>query len=64
MKDLGPISGSPAQDLAKGQGIARESDFESQRGLITELPWYWGKQRLLEGTNKILCAPGPRGKKQ
>ena len=23
-----------------------------------------GKQRLLEGTNKILCIPGPRSKKQ
>ena len=34
------------------------------RILIAELPQDWGKQRLLEGTNKILCIPGPRSKKQ
>ena len=32
------------------------------RILIAELPQDWGKQRLLEGTNKILYALGPRGK--
>ena len=33
-------------------GIPRESDFEGQWDLITKLPQDWGKQRLLEGTNK------------
>ena len=27
--------------------------------MITELPHYWGN-RLLEGTNNTLCAPGER----
>ena len=30
--------------------------------MTTELPQYWGN-RLLEGTNKTLCAPGPRRKR-
>ena len=41
----------------------RESDFEGQWDVIIELPEYWGK-RLLEGTNKTLCALGPRRKEQ
>ena len=32
--------------------------------LTTQLPLDWRKQRLSEGTNKILCAPGPREKEQ
>ena len=44
---------------AKGLGIPKESDFEGQQDLITGLPQDWVKQRLLEGTNKILWAPGP-----
>ena len=49
----------------KGLGIPRESDFKDQQDLITRLPQDWGKQTpLLEGTNKILHAPGPRGKEQ
>ena len=31
--------------------------------MITELIQDWGK-RLLEGTNKTLCTPGPRRKEQ
>ena len=46
-------------DLAKGLRIPREFDFGGQWDLTTELPQYWGN-RLLEGTNKTLCAPGPR----
>ena len=58
MKVLGP------GDPAKGLEIPRESDFEGQWDLITALMQAWGKQRLLEDTNKILCAPGPRRKEQ
>ena len=56
---IGPTSGPAFPNLgnpAKGLGIPRESDFEGQRNLITELPQDRGKQRLLEGTNKP-CAP-------
>ena len=56
---IGPPSGPAFPNLgdpAKGLGIPRESDFEGQRNLITELPQDRGKQRLLEGTNKA-CAP-------
>ena len=48
-------------DLAKGLRTPRE--FEGQWDLITELPQDWGN-RLLEGTNKTLCTPGPRRKEQ
>ena len=37
---------------------AKESDFEGQQDLITDLPQDWGN-RLLEGTNKTLGTPGP-----
>ena len=47
--------------LVKGLRTPREFDFEDQSDLITELPQDWGKS-LLEGTNKTLCAPGPRRK--
>ena len=40
-----------------------EFDFGGQWDLITELTQDWGN-RLLEGTNKTLRAPGPRGKEQ
>ena len=50
-------------DLAKGLRTPRDFDFEGQWDLITELPQDWGN-RLLEGTNKTLCAPGPRRKEQ
>ena len=50
------------RDPAKELGIPRESDFEGQWDLITELPEDWGKQGLLEGTNKTLCALGTQGK--
>ena len=63
-KVLAPHETFQPGDPAKGLGISRESDFEGQWDLITELPQDWGKQRLLKGTNKTLCAPGPRGKEQ
>ena len=52
-------------DAAKGLGMPRESDFEGQWDLIIGLPQDWGKQTpALEGTNKILHTPRPRGKEQ
>ena len=63
-KVLGPTTDFPTWDLAKGLRTPREFDFEGQWALITELPQDWGKQRLLEGTNKTSCAPGPRRKEQ
>ena len=48
-------------DLARGLRTPREFDFRGQWGLIPEFPQDWG-DRLLEGTNKTLCAPGPRRK--
>ena len=50
-------------DLAKGLRTPREFDFRGQWDLITELIQDWGN-RLLEGTNKTLCTPGPRKKQQ
>ena len=45
-------------DLTKELRTLRESDFEGQWDLIRI---YKGLgNRLLEGTNKTLCAPGPR----
>ena len=53
--------GDPKKEL----GIPKETDLEGQRDLITRLPYGWGKQTpVLEGTNKILCTPRPRGKDQ
>ena len=50
---------------AKGLGIPRESDFEGQQNLTTGLPQDWGKHTsLLEGTDKILSSPRPRGNVQ
>ena len=52
-------------DPAKGLGIPRGSNFEGQWDLIAGLPHDQGKETpLLEGTQEILCTPGPRGKKQ
>ena len=65
MKVLNPTSGFPAWGSDKGLGIARESGLEGQRDLIVDLPEDWGKQILvLEGINKILHAPKPRGEEQ
>ena len=50
-------------DLAKRLRTPREFDFGSQWDFIIELPQDWGN-RLLEGTNKTLCAPRPRRKEQ
>ena len=62
-KVLGPTI-TWSSDPTKALGVPRESDFEGQWDLITELPEEvpWGKQGLLEDTNKTLCALGPRGK--
>ena len=59
MKVLGPHQISQPGDLSKGLRTPREFDFEDQWDLITALPQDWGN-RLLEGTNKTLCAPGAR----
>ena len=48
---------------ARGLRTPREFDFGGQWNLITELPKDWGN-RFLEGTDKALCAPGPRRKEQ
>lgn len=41
--------------------MPRESDIECQQDLLIVLSQDWGKQiPLLEGTNKIFCAPRPR----
>ena len=49
-------------DLAKGLRTPREFDFEGQWDLNTELPQDWVNRIL--GTNKTLCALGPRRKEQ
>ena len=65
MKVQNSASVFPTWDLAKELGIPRESDFEDEQDLITGLPQDWGKQTaILEGRNKTLCAPRPRGKEQ
>ena len=43
--------------------MPREFDYRGQWDLITELPQDWGN-RLLEGTDQILCTPGARIKEQ
>ena len=45
------------------QRIPRKFDFGGQWDLITELPQDWGN-RLLEGTDKTLCASGSRRMEQ
>ena len=61
-KVLGPQEISQPGDLTKELRTLRESDFEGQWDLIRI---YKGLgNRLLEGTNKTLCAPGPRRKEQ
>ena len=49
----------------KGLRIPRKSGLEGQRDLIIGFPQDWGKQTaILEDTNKMLHAPGPREKEQ
>ena len=50
-------------NLTKGLRTPREFDFGGQWDLITELSQDWGN-RLLEGTNKTSCTPGPKRKEQ
>ena len=47
----------------RGLESPTEFDFGGQWDLITKLLQDWGN-RLLEGTNKTLCAPGARRKEQ
>jgi len=47
--------------MAKGLRTPRAFDFEGQWDFVIELPQNCGN-RLLEHTNKMLCAPGPRRK--
>ena len=53
-------------DPTKGLGIPRESDFESQRDLITKISTGLEKTEtpVLEGTNETLRAARLRGKEQ
>ena len=50
-------------DLARELRTPKEFDCRGQWDLITELTQDWGN-RLLEGTNKTLGAPGPGRKEQ
>ena len=59
-KFLGPTTDFQPGNLAKVLRRPREFDFGSQWDFIN-LPWDWGN-RLLEGTNKTVCTPGPRRK--
>ena len=60
-----PHQGSQPGDPTMGLGIPSKSDLEDQWELTIGLPQDWGKQTpVLDGTNKILCAPRPRGKEQ
>ena len=63
VKVLGPTTDFPTWGSGKKTENPREFDFEDQCDLITEIAQDWGN-RLLEGTNKTLCTPGPRRKEQ
>ena len=63
VKVLSPTSGSQPGGPATRGGIPRESDFEGQWDLIAGLQQDRGKQTpLLEGTHKVVCTLGPRGR--
>ena len=62
-KFQGPQKISQPGDPAKRLRTLREFDFGGRWDLIIELPQDWGN-RLLEGTNKTLCAPRDRRKEQ
>ena len=57
-KVLGSTKDFPTWDPAKGLRIRRESDFEGQQDLITELLQNWGN-RLLEGTTRPCAYQAP-----
>ena len=63
MKVLGPATDFLTWRPRKGTENPREFDFEGQWDLIIELTGNWGN-RLLESTNRTLCALGPRRKEQ
>ena len=64
-KSQAPRQAFQSGGMAMGRGAPRESDFESQQGLITGNPRDRRKQTpLLEGTHKVLCAPEVRGNKK
>ena len=58
-KALGSTLDFPTWGSGKGTGSPKESDFESQWDLMTELPQYQGKEAL-GGPNKTLGVPGAR----
>lgn len=63
-KVLGTTSDFPTWGPSKETGNPQGIWLWGQWDLITELPKDWEKQRPLEGTNSILCIPGPKGKEQ
>ena len=63
VKVLGPATDFLTLRSRKGTENPGEFDFEGQWDLITELTGDWGN-RLLESTNRTLCALGPRRKEQ
>ena len=65
LKVQNPRSGFPAWGPNKGTGNLHRSDLKGQWGLITRLPWNWGKQTsVLEGTNRTLQTQRLRGKER
>ena len=63
-KVLGPTTDLPTWRSNKGTENPSEFDFEGERDFNYKMSTGLGKQRLLEGTNKILCTVGPRRKEQ
>ena len=63
VKVLGPATDFLTLRSRKGTENPREFNSEGQWDLITELTGDWGN-RLLESTNRTLCALGPRRKEQ
>ena len=59
MKILRPVSGLLTLGSGKEIRNPQETDFESQRDLITGFPQNWGKQTLFLEDRNILHAPGP-----
>ena len=61
MNVLGSTSDFPTGDLAKGLGIPRDLTLKDSRIWLQSFHKMM-KQKHLEGTNKTLCAQGPREK--
>ena len=62
MKVLGPIIGFPTWESSKGTENPQEICLWRSAGFDYRTSTGLGKKRLLQGTNKNLCAPGPRRK--